>query len=162
MQRPRIRGSVHSAIRAVQADFQAGTTTELCDRKVRAQVDSDWSFDPDLCRLRLRMEFQRSLPEQAAIRSSHQCSHSAQGFSAILRTSHTRRTISRSVGRRIQKTGVSLAVGSRLRRLAQRIKKSHRSDLNRGPTLYESVALPTELRWLDGGKSSPRIRCGQQ
>ncbi|TXT25174.1 MAG: hypothetical protein FD138_2987 [Planctomycetota bacterium] len=26
------------------------------------------------------------------------------------------------------------------------LSKSHRSDLNRGPTLYESVALPTELR----------------
>ena len=25
--------------------------------------------------------------------------------------------------------------------------QSHRSDLNRGPMLYESIALPTELRW---------------
>jgi len=24
---------------------------------------------------------------------------------------------------------------------------SHRPDLNRGPTVYETVALPTELRW---------------
>ena len=27
-------------------------------------------------------------------------------------------------------------------------KWSQRADLNRGPTDYESVALPTELRWL--------------
>ena len=31
--------------------------------------------------------------------------------------------------------------------LAHGILKSHRSDLNRRPMLYESIALPTELRW---------------
>src|ERR1043165_87474 len=34
--------------------------------------------------------------------------------------------------------------------------RSHRPDLNRGPTVYETVALPTELRWLGSGVRSGR------
>ena len=32
---------------------------------------------------------------------------------------------------------------------------SQRPDLNRGPTDYESVALPTELRWLENDAGVP-------
>jgi hypothetical protein len=35
---------------------------------------------------------------------------------------------------------------------------SHLRELNPRPTIYETVALPTELRWLKHGKkSSPNI-----
>ena len=35
---------------------------------------------------------------------------------------------------------------------------SHLADSNRGPSLYKSVALPTELRWLKALLSAYRAR----
>src|SRR5262245_61265379 len=39
---------------------------------------------------------------------------------------------------------------------------SHRPDLNRGPTVYETVALPTELRWQAARKVPETIGDGKR